>query len=128
MRAPTRLQLIWLRLCDRLRELLYVATYREVKVVNQYVDGEGYEFEMHRRFVSPVGRLRKPVADVCRAADPLPRWIGLNRYPHQAIGVAIRLPRVSNANMVFPIVGPPDHVYLYLSVRWAYPAKWKDHD
>ena len=63
----------------------------------------------------PLGKLRKPYAVTCSAAER-PRLVTLNRYPGQVIGFTLRLPAYSD----WPArLGHP-----YLSIVWATPSRW----
>ena len=70
------------------------------------------DLEITRR-PSPIGVLRWPPRFIiCRAANR-PALVGLNRYPGQVIGFALRMPKTDTL---------PGHPYL--SIVWARPSRW----
>ena len=69
-----------------------------------------------RRFVPPLGRIRKPRFVTIRPAERQKRFIAWNRYPRQIIGFAVRLPDGGRLNDTVP--------HYSLSIMWAKPARW----
>jgi hypothetical protein len=72
--------------------------------------------EEPRRFVPPLGRIRKFRFVTVRPAGRQERFIAWNRYPRQIIGLAVRLPDGGRLNDVTP--------HYSLSILWAEPARW----
>ncbi|UXM90926.1 hypothetical protein [Paenarthrobacter sp. JL.01a] len=72
--------------------------------------------DQRRRFVPPLGKLRKPYAVTTWNAHRAPRLINWNRYPRQIIGIALRLPDGETS------AGRTTHHSL--SIVWAKPARW----
>ena len=72
--------------------------------------------ECTRRFVWPLGEIRRPYVVTVQCADRQPRLVMANRYPKQIIGLALRLPDGRRIDGVT--------THHSLSFVWATPARW----